>query len=210
MKNFTIILTILVPLFTAIPIFAQDDASIPGGGSSDLPQSAFHINLLGLLQFGPVFMYESRMGAGNTYLAPYFRYTYAGVLTHLDWDADYVSPLNLGFGLQIKGLSPAGSQNNALYYGGGIEIDVGSANYDVDTSSETIEKFIGVPIYGTVGYRWRFPTKRIINLGLMLGVAFTIKDEETYVDDGSLYATYEGSASFFSLLEFSFGWEKIK
>ena len=211
MKKHSIFFIILIASVSiGIPMLAQDDASIPGSSSSDLPQSTFHINLLGLLQFGPVFMYESKMGTGNTYLAPYFRYTYAGVLTHLDWDADYVSPLNVGFGMQIKALSPIGTQNNALYYGGGIEIDVGSANYYVDTPFETIEKFIALPIYGTFGYRWRFPTRRIINLGLSLGVMVSLKDEETYVSDGSLYATYDDEVVIISLLEFSFGWEKIK
>lgn len=211
MKKLSInLIGLIALLFTAIPTLAQDDASIPGSSSSSaLPQSTFHINALGLIQFGPVFMYEARMGTGKAYFAPYFRYTYAGLLTHLDWDADYVSPLNLGFGVQIKTLSPVGGQNNVLYYGGGIEIDVGSANYDVDTQFETIEKFIGLPIYGTFGYRWRSPSRKIINVGISLGYALTLKDEETFVSDGSLYANYTES-SVFAMLEFSFGWEKIK
>lgn len=205
MKSITLKVILLLALY---PVFAQDDASIPGGGSTaSLPQSSFHINPLGLLQFGPVFMYESRMGSGTTYIAPYFRYGYLGLGTHLDWNADFVSPVNLGFGALIKSYSITGDQSNALYYGGGLELYFGSANYDVDTQFETIERYVGLPIVGNFGYRWRYPTKNIINLGIILGAAITLSDEETFVSDGSLYAEYD-ETTFFGMLEFSFGWEK--
>jgi len=143
-KHLIIFLILFASISIRITVLAQDDASASNSSSSDLPQSTFHINLLGLLQFGPVFMYESKMGAGNIYLAPYFRYAYAGVLTHLEWNADYVSPLNIGVGTQIKALSPIGTKNNAVFYGGGIEILVGSANYDIDSQYEKTGEYMGL------------------------------------------------------------------
>lgn len=183
--------------------FAQEDSSIPGG-SEDLPKSTFHINPLGLLQFGPILMYEARIKSSNAYFAPWFRFGYLGVLTHLSWDADEVSPLNLGIGTMIKSYSTTDS-GNAIYYGGGLEYAIGQANYDVDTSFETEEKFTGLGILGNVGHRWRYDSGNFINLGLLTGVIITIKDEERFVSDGSLYMEYDETL-FIAMLEFSFGW----
>ncbi len=196
---------IITILLSAYGVYGQEDSSVPGE-TDDFPKSTFHINPLGLLQFGPIFMYESRLGTGSAYLAPYFRFGYLGVLTHLSWDADKVSPLNLGFGMMFKAYSST-DQGNAIYYGGGLEYSVGQANYDTDTSFETQEKFTGLAVLGNVGHRWRYTSGNFINLGLITGVVLTIKDEEWYVSDDSLFATYDETL-FIAMLEFSFGWGK--
>ncbi|MEO9872361.1 hypothetical protein [Ekhidna sp.] len=64
---------------------SQEKAPVhPAKSSSSFPKSSFNINPLGLLQFGPIFQYETKIGS-SSYLVPYFRYAYAGLATHAVW-----------------------------------------------------------------------------------------------------------------------------
>ncbi|MDH5379991.1 MAG: hypothetical protein OEW75_04015 [Cyclobacteriaceae bacterium] len=202
----------LIVIFVWISMFhlawAQDDATIPGSKSptksnTDLPKTTFFINPLGILQFGPVFSTEHKLGNSNGYLSPHLRWSYLGVLSHLAWEADYLSPANLGVGLSYRAFIPSSVNNNAFYFGGGLELNREYARFD---SFGTEEYFLGLGIIMNAGYRWRFQNGRFVNVGLIAGVVNTIYDEEYYFD-GTLYATYSENP-FIGMFEFSFGWEK--
>lgn len=209
MKKATLLILLMAIVFTG---YAQDDAAIPGSGtqksSGDLPAKTFFINPLGLLQFGPVLSTEKRIGETNGYISPHLRVGYLGVLTHLVWSADYVSPLNLGVGLSYRSMIPNDVNNNLWYLGGGLELNTGSARYDTGTSSETQNDAVGIAVLANFGYRWRTNAGRFVGVGILAGVSTSIYDEEYYVDDGSLYADYSGEAIAFGMFEITFGWEK--
>ncbi|MEO9872362.1 hypothetical protein [Ekhidna sp.] len=61
-------------------------------------------------------------------------------------------------------------------------------------------------VVSNLGYRWRSSRDTYINLGLLAGAAFTLKDEERFISDGSLYEEYDG-VTIFAMIELSFGWD---
>jgi hypothetical protein len=170
---------------------------------------AFNINLLGLLQFGPMFQLEARLGNG-LYFFPHFRYGYLGALTHLDWgsfeDGTELSPLNLGVGVGLRYFIPVGETGNALYLGGLAEFAIGSAKNDLDEADPLKEEYQGINLFSNFGYRWRYSSGLFLNVGLYAGFAINYKDEERYIDTGELYDEYSG-LYFGGGLEVSFGWE---
>lgn len=178
-----------------------------GTSGDELPRSSFNINPLGLLQFGPIFQYEGRVGE-RLYITPYFRYAYAGVLTHLLWtgfeEESALSPASAGVGFGLK--SFAASTGNTWYYGGALDIHWTKANYDIGEEYETEEKGIGLAPVFNVGHRWRSDHKTYVNVGLFAGVGFPLNQEERYVGTGELEST-GGETTIFAMFELSFGWE---
>lgn len=181
-----------------------------------LHDNAFIINPLGLLQFGPIFQWETKVSS-NTYLVPHFRWGYLGVLTHVDWgmleyDNAALSPLNFGFGLGTRAFnqnSPV--KSHAFYYGGLLELSVGKANYGIGFPYETQEKYTGLAFVGNAGYRWRYPGSSFLNLGLFFGAEYALSDVERYVNGAqSVYRDSSGEIYPVFMLELSFGWEKKK
>ncbi|MEP2772568.1 MAG: hypothetical protein ABJH05_10490 [Fulvivirga sp.] len=173
----------------------------------ELPQSSFNINPLGLLQFGPIFQYEGKVG-GQTYLVPYFRYAYAGLVTHAVWtefdENSELSPGTFALGLGVK--SFAQNEGNSIYYGAFLDFSRTKVNYSVGFSDETEEISTDLGVVPNFGYRWRSDRKIYFSLGLYSGLVFTLKDEERYVSDNELFASYS-ETTFFAMLEFSIGWE---
>jgi len=178
-----------------------------GAMGQELPQSSFNINPLGLLQFGPIFQYEGKVG-GQTYLVPYFRYAYAGLLTHAVWtefdENSELSPGSLAFGLGVK--SFAQNEGSSIYYGAFLDYSRTKVNYAVEFIDETERNSTDLAVVPNFGYRWRTERGVYFSLGLFSGLSFTLNDEERYVEDNELYATYD-ETTFFAMLEFSIGWE---
>lgn len=192
-------------------IFVTGLCAAQNSVQTELPKSGFSLNPLGLLQFGPMLQYESRMGNSSAYLVPHLRLGYLGVLSHLVWtegeEGAILSPLNIGLGLGVRGLTPMSGNNNAMYYGGFMEYSVAKTRFDVGEPYETLESASMLTIMFNGGYRWRFPSGRFLNLGIYAGPSLTLMDEEWYVETGELYATYN-ETMFIGMLELSFGWEK--
>lgn len=169
-----------------------------------LADKSFNFNPLGFLQFGPIIQYEKKVSP-NSVVAPYFRYAYLGVLTHLAWtgfDDGKLSPATFGVGLGLKGFSE--EVGNTMYYGGFLDYNIAKANYGVGDTDETQEKYAGLALISNFGYRWRKASGSYVNVGLFAGAAFTLKDEERYVYTGELFAKYNETA-IFAMLELSFG-----
>ncbi|MEP1034111.1 hypothetical protein [Ekhidna sp.] len=169
-------------------------------------KGSININPLGLLQFGPIIQYEGKIGS-SSYVVPYFRYAYAGVATHAIWtefeEDNELSAGSAAIGLGFKGFT---SSDNSLYYGGLLDYSWTTARYNIGQTSETEEKATNLGVISNFGYRWRSRGSSYINLGLLAGAAFTLKDEERYVSDGSLLSQDE-DITIFAMIEFSFGWD---
>lgn len=169
-----------------------------------LSSLSFNINLLGLLQFGPILQCESRISS-KAVIVPYVRYAFLGLATHLAWtgfsENSSLSPTTIGFGTGIKGFK--NEYGDTFYYAGFLDLNFAKANYEINTPFETEEKSTSLATVSNFGYRWRQEDGDYINLGILLGADFTIKDEERYVDTGELYQAYEGVTPF-AMIEFSF------
>ena len=195
-------------------VFNDSNTSGPTGArvstksrnTSDLPRASFNINPLGLLQFGPIFQYEAKIGQ-RTYLAPHFRYAYGGLLTHAVWetfdDASELSAGSAAIGLGIKGF--AETSGNTWYYGGIADLGWGTAQYEIGESSESEETATSLAVLSNVGYRWRSSKGSYLNLGVFIGVATDLSAEETFITTGEVVD--QSGSFFFGMLELSFGWE---
>lgn len=170
------------------------------------PKGSINFNPLGLLQFGPIIQYEGKIGS-SSYIVPYFRYAYAGVATHAVWNGfeedNELSAGSAAVGIGVKSFT---SSDNSFYYGGFLDYSWTTARYDIGQLDETQEKSTNLGIISNFGYRWKSNRSSYVNLGLLAGAAFTLKDEERFVSDGSLYATNE-DITIFAMIELSFGWD---
>lgn len=169
-----------------------------------LGDNSFNFNPLGFLQFGPIIQYEKKISS-NAVVAPYFRYAYLGVLTHLIWtgfDDGKLSPATFGLGMGFKGFSA--EAGNSMYYGAFLDYHIAKANYDIGELYETQEKYSGLALVSNIGYRWRRTSGNYLNLGLFAGANFTLMNEERYVRTGELESS-DSEASVFAMLELAFG-----
>lgn len=167
------------------------------------------INLLGVIQFGPIIQYEFSV-SDNLYLYPSLRIGYLGYLYHVAWgvtssDSDYLTSPCLGLGFGIRGFSPNPS-GGAVYYGGLIEYNTAKAVWSEKETDETYEKYSGLAIMGNFGYRWRYESGMFLNVGIYGGPNITLSDKEFNKSDDSLKDEYS-EMRFIGFLELSFGWE---
>ncbi|MEQ8904435.1 hypothetical protein [Ekhidna sp.] len=169
-------------------------------------ENSFNVNPLGFLQFGPIFQYEVAL-SDRTYIVPYFRYAFAGVVTHAAWTGfEEDSELSAGTAALGLGLKSYAQDGNSMYYGGFLDFSWGTARYDVSEIDATEEKATNLGLISNFGYQWRTGDSSYLNLGLYAGASFTLKDEERYINTGELYASYN-EVVIFAMLELSFGWD---
>lgn len=179
------------------------------------PKSSFNLNLLGLIQFGPILQQEIQIG-NSLYFTPHLRLGYLGVLSHAVWtefdDKSKMDPLNFGLGMGLRQLTFSGAKSNAMYFGGFVEYSVGGSTYDIGTNGETDERGSYLTILPNVGYRWRYPSGRFLNLGLYLAYAKVLKFETRLSPSYFTGPWIEKKETdrFYPFLELSFGWEKKK
>ncbi len=169
-----------------------------------LPDRSLNINALGLIHFGPILQYEIKL-KDRLYIAPHFRYAYAGLLTHLAWTGfdGELSANTAAIGVGIK--SFAENYGNTWYYGGALDYQWGSATYDAGELSESKEKGRTIAILSNVGYRWRSSKSTYLNVGLFAGVAPDLRANERFLNSGEVLDNRQ--TTFFAMFELSFGWE---
>ena len=175
--------------------------------SKPLPSSALNINALGILQFGPIFQGEFRLGQTSSYMGPTVRIPYLGLLYHVIVSNGFehtVSPAALGIGLQYKYLLP--KTKGAWYFGLAGDYSFGAASGGTFDTWEG--KFANFTAVANAGYRWRNPSKKIyIGLGILVGPSIDLKNERTY--NSGYTETYDINY-FLGMGEFVIGWEKRK
>ena len=208
----TLLVSILF-IFAVLSSHAQDEGSIPGGGNSirGLPKTTASINVLGLLQFGPILQTEIRLGQSPIYLSPHFRYQYLGLATHLFFaqnDFTFVAPDNYGAGVSLRVLFDNDNSSNVGYFGFGLEYNQGtSKRLPNDPDFEETEFFQGLAYIANGGYRWRNQSGRFISVGINVGVNTTISDKLYFTKTPDQVTEFDNTL-FIAMLDFSFGWEK--
>ncbi|MGD1841800.1 MAG: hypothetical protein ACFB0B_13025 [Thermonemataceae bacterium] len=197
-------------LFNVVEENTSRTTSNARNNDGTFPDQSINVNPLGLLQFGPIVQYEHRIGE-RSYIVPYFRYAFAGVLTHVIWlsgsavDEGSLSPASAAIGLGFKTFSNPG---NTWYYGGFLDFAWISAEYNPDTPRATEESATELGFYGNVGYRWkgRRNPRSAVNVGLIMGVGTSLSSEETRVDNGEFVAD-NSSTLLVAMLELSFSFD---
>ncbi len=172
----------------------------------EIGKGSINVNPLGFLQFGPIIQYEARVGPRMA-VVPYFRYAYAGLATHAAWDTyeedNEMSPGSAGIGLGVKGFT---STTSAFYYGSFLDYSWTTARYNVGDFDASEQIGNHLTLLSNFGYRWKSGSGGYINLGAFAGAAFTLKNEERYIDSGELIEKKD-EVIIFAMLELSFGWE---
>ena len=126
-------------------------------GTAAIPMGkyAVEVNLLGLLQFGPLARFY--FGFGNElFLVPHIRIGFAGALIYLLFD--YPLP-DIGVGATFLWFFPM-AMDNRMYAGIFAE------------ASLNIEADIVVTGGANAGYRFRFPSGRYWNIGGIAGISY--------------------------------------
>jgi hypothetical protein len=146
---------------------------------------AFHINLLGLLQFGPTLALE--LGGKTASFAARFRALNAGALSYvLVADASDGETLDFSYGLAATLRIYTAVQGNmrGFYWGPGVEL-VHARVVEDESVAYTTE--LVIPEL-EIGYRWAFGSL-LVEVGAAFGYGFvTSATSELIADGGTLYS----------------------
>jgi hypothetical protein len=218
-KRFTILLLLLLPFSV---VFAQQLAkpiAKPGNRMRGMnkkqvimPGMLINFNLLDIALYGPIVQLEAKL-SGRSYIVPFIRYSYLGVASTYQWtnfedDSEY-DPTSISAGVGYKRFLPMTNRKHFVYYGvfGEYIHEKGLHNtYDERYEYEQIRD--AAAIYGNLGYRWNLRRAFFINLGILPGVAFDIKNKGYYTSGASEGLEYDdfSKISFIGMIDFSFGW----
>jgi hypothetical protein len=174
-----------------------------------MPALVVNFNLLNAALYGPIIQLEAKL-KGKSFLVPFLRYSYAGVVSQYEWtnfedDSEY-DPSSIAGGLGFKHFLTLSSRKAFAYYGvfGEYIHEKGLHDtYDARYEYEQIRN--AAALYGNLGYRWNMRRGFHVDLGIMPGVAFDIKNEGTYTQSGGPKDDFS-EISFTGMVELSFGW----
>jgi len=157
---------------TAAPSPAPIPQTTPSGPAES--RTAFHANILGLLQFGLTPTIE--IGGDQTILLR-ARLLNTGLLPYVlaaeeDEDFDF----GLGLGVQVRTYTGALSQQGP-YLGGGIEVMFTTTSYDAEEYSTT-----SLVPQVEAGFRWDYPTY-IVGVGAFMGATVPISSTGYDIDE---------------------------
>lgn len=181
--------------------------AIPQTDNTELGNTAFVINLGGLLFFGPTFRFEFRVGP-SAVVDAHLRWAFAGVLyqalvTDFWYEDVTVLPYSLGVGTGFKFLLGNPDRPHRFYAGSIIEYNYGGSTSDFGKE----ERNHAVVIGGDLGMRWRSETGFMFSLGIQPAVAFVVKDGYFYEESPDVWHDYGFSVRPAPILELSIGWE---
>lgn len=159
---------------------------------------------------GPIIEGEYKI-APNSYLTAHLRYSALGLLYQVIASEGFENEVSLGsmaLGGGYKKFIEKPNSPNHVYVGGYFEYGWGGTRGDIDTNWEWEGENAQLIIASNFGFRWRYPSKFFLNLGIIAGVAPSIKDDWWYIDNTD--EVFEGSLDtyFVGMLELSLGWEK--
>jgi len=172
-------------------------------------KTAFLVNPLGFLQFGPVFSGEFSI-ASNTFFTAHLRYQALGILYQIlarDEIDDYVSFGSMAVGVGMKHFLENPRSPNRFYFGGFAEYGWGGSGGDVDTLWEWKGRNAQINVALNFGHRWRYRSKFLLNVGVLAGTSIEIKDDWWYIDSPSTILEGDPTIYILGWLEFSLGWE---
>jgi hypothetical protein len=218
MKKTILIFAVLFMLFESPLLFSQRSSNnnlLTRKGK--IPIVAMSLNLAGFAMYGPVLQIDFKFKHPFC-LTPWIRYSYAGALSTYQWtnfesDSEY-DPTSLAVGLELKRFLVTSSRKTYIYYGGAAEFihDKGLHNIDPDYNYEYEQIRYAIAAYANLGYRFKMGKAFFVNLGIMPGVAFDIKNKGYYTkgaSEGLEYDSFE-KIKFIGMIECSLGWEVYK
>ena len=218
MRRTIIILTILFCLVESPSVFSQRSSNnnlLTRKGK--VPIVAMSLNLAGFATYGPVLQIDFKVKHPYC-LTPWIRYSYAGLISTYQWtnfesDSEY-DPTSMAVGLEFKRFLVTSSRKTYIYYGAALEgiHDKGLHNIDPDYNYEYEQIRWALAAYGNLGYRFKIGNNFFVNLGIMPGVAFDIKNKGYYTkgaSEGLEYGSFE-KIRFIGMIEVSLGWEVYK
>ena len=201
-----------------VTVYRSDIMQLKGDAASirqnvaktPIGQTEFEINILGLLQFGPIFSYDLKI-ADDIMVGGHLRLQGIGVLYQLIASKafeDFAAPWSFALGFQMKYLFPNTLSNNRMFMGFFADFGLGWTSGDFDTSWEWKGNHGNLVIALQYGYRWRYASGFYLNVGIMAGYCFLVWDNWYYLTTPNQYEASTNPSVFFGMLEFSLGWEK--
>ncbi|MCD6579938.1 hypothetical protein J7L48_10735 [bacterium] len=169
-------------------------------------------NLLGFLQFGPIFSFDLKL-SNNIYGGLHFRWAGIGLLYQLaasNGFEDSPSIFCSAYGFQLKYFSSGKNSNHKLYFGIFSDFTLGWSAGDLGTSYEWKSNFGGLAIAGNFGRRWRYSSKFFLDVGLIFGFYLEFWDNWNYLDEPYIIRHGGNGTVIFAMLELAFGWESKK
>jgi hypothetical protein len=116
-----------------------------------------------------------------------------------------VSMSDMAIGANFKYFLDSSGTGNTLYLGTIMEYGWGSGVDDVGLAREEEGEYSYVSVLGDFGYRWRFRSGFFLNLGVLGGTAFEMKDEGVLVNPPYTKSEYTEDVFLVAMLEFSVG-----
>lgn len=218
MKKTILIITLLFLLFESPLIYSQKSKNnnlLTRKGK--IPVLAMSVNLAGFAMYGPVIQMDIKLTHPYC-VTPWIRYSYAGMISTYQWtnfesDSEY-DPTSLAIGLELKRFLVTSSRKTYIYYGGALEgiHDKGLHNIDPDYNYEYEQIRWAIAVYANLGYRFKLGNTFFVNLGIMPGAAFDLKNKGYYTkgaSEGLEYDSFE-KITFIGMIECSLGWELVK
>jgi len=178
----------------------------------ELPGFTMNFNLIGVALYGPIIQAEFKL-ASRLYLVPMLRYSYAGIASNYEWtnfenDSKYY-PSSGAIGIGLKGCIPIKSKRQLIYYGLFGEFIHEKGLHNMNSSYEYEQTRMAAAVYGNLGYRWNSRKNFYLNLGILPGIAFDLKNEGFYntgASEGLLFPDVEKKNRIIGMIDFSFGW----
>lgn len=190
---------------------SQKADSIYSERSAELPVITWNVNPIGIALYGPIVQIEFKI-SDKCYIVPWIRYSYAGLVSTYQWtnfesDQKY-DPSSIAFALGFKKFLAGDKSLENIYYGFFAEYSHESGLHDTQTSGyEYKQTRNAVIIYGNLGYRYHSKKNFFVNLGILPGFSYDIKNENIYTGSGGPKpGLHLNKYRFIGMLDVSFGW----
>jgi hypothetical protein len=184
--------------------------SIYRNKGADLPAYTINFNLVGVAFYGPIIQMEFRV-ANRSYIVPWIRYSYAGVVSQYQWtnfeDFNKYDPSSFGIAVGYKTFIPGDVNRQLIYWGFFGEFIHEKGLHNTDEHNEEYEQTrMAAAIYANVGYRWKSKRNFYISLGILPGFAYDLKNESIYtVSQGPVPGSSKQNR-FIGMIDMAFGW----
>jgi hypothetical protein len=175
-----------------------------------MPAFTMNFNLVGIALYGPIIQAEIKV-ADRLYVVPWLRYSYAGIASQYEWtnfeSFNEYYPTSIALGLGVKAFIPVRSKQQMIYYGGFGEFIHEQGLYDKDVHNYEYEQTRNaVAVYGNLGYRWNSKKNFYVDMGILPGFAFDIKNEATFTVSQGPVQGIKKESRFIGMLDMAFGW----
>ncbi len=178
--------------------------------SANLPAFTMNFNLVGIALYGPIIKAEFKV-ADRLFLAPMIRYSYAGVVSTYEWtnfeDISEYYPSSIAGGIGLKAFITVRTNKQYIYYGLFGEYIYEQGLHDTDEPNYEYEQTrTAVAVYGNLGYRWNSKRNFYLDLDILPGYAFDLKNEGIFTKSLGPVTTVEKKNRFIGMFDIAFGW----